>query len=124
MANVIEDHYRRCDEIVGNAMAAADDQTLFIVLSDHGFSTFRRGVHLNGWLHERPSNQKRMEASHVQLHRMEFSVGAGWLGYESLSENGRDIYHMLRQRYGFDKWDCWKQDADGEWIDGDLVAQS
>lgn len=54
---------------------------------------------------------------------MGFSVGA-WLGYESLSENGRDIYHMLRQRYGFDKWDCWKQDADGEWIDGDLVAQS
>ena len=52
MSNVIEDHYRRCDEIVGKAMAAADDQALFIVLSDHGFNSFQRGVHLNSWLHE------------------------------------------------------------------------
>jgi predicted AlkP superfamily phosphohydrolase/phosphomutase len=52
MANVIEDHYRRCDEIVGRAAARADDQTLFIVLSDHGFNSFQRGVHLNGWLHD------------------------------------------------------------------------
>ena len=77
-----------------------------------------------GWLHERPSNQRRMEATQVQLHRMGFSVGAGWNGYESLSENGKEIYHMLRQRYGFDRWDCWKQGSDGEWIDGDLVVQS
>jgi len=52
MANVIEDHYRRCDEIVGKAMAASDDETLFIVLSDHGFNSFQRGVHINSWLHE------------------------------------------------------------------------
>ena len=50
--NVIEDHYRRCDEVVGKAMAAADEETLFIVLSDHGFNSFQRGVHLNGWLRE------------------------------------------------------------------------
>ena len=79
---------------------------------------------LGGWLHERPSNQRRMEATHVQLHRMKFAVGAGWNGYESLSENGKDIYHMLRQRYGFDQWDSWEQVADGEWVDTDLVAQS
>src|SRR5262249_5009886 len=37
--------------IVGNAMAHADDRTLVIVLSDHGFNSFQRGVHLNTWLH-------------------------------------------------------------------------
>ena len=77
---------------------------------------------LGGWLHERPSNLRRMEATHVQLFRMKFAVGAGWRGYESLSENGKEIYHLLRQRYGFDQWDSWKQDAEGEWLDTDLVA--
>lgn len=52
MAKVIEDHYRRCDEIVGRAMASAGEQSLFIVLSDHGFNSFQRGVHLNSWLQE------------------------------------------------------------------------
>ncbi len=52
MSRVIEDHYRRCDEIVGKVMAAADDRTLLVVLSDHGFNGFQRGVHLNSWLHE------------------------------------------------------------------------
>ena len=77
---------------------------------------------LGGWLHERPSNLRHMEATHVQLHRMRFSVGAGWRGYESLSENGQEIYHQLRQRYGFDQWDSWEQNSDGEWLDADLIS--
>ncbi len=47
---VIADAYRRCDVIVGKALEYADDQTLFIALSDHGFNSFQRGVHLNSWL--------------------------------------------------------------------------
>lgn len=46
----IEEHYRRCDQIVGNALAAADDRTLVLTLSDHGFGSFRRQVSLNAWL--------------------------------------------------------------------------
>jgi predicted AlkP superfamily phosphohydrolase/phosphomutase len=48
----IEEHYRECDEIVGKAMAHVDDRTLFITLSDHGFNSVQRGVHLNTWLHD------------------------------------------------------------------------
>jgi len=48
--NVIEDHYRACDAILGRVLAAVDPETLVITLSDHGFTGFRRGVHLNGWL--------------------------------------------------------------------------
>lgn len=47
----IADTYRACDAAVGQALAAADDRTLVVALSDHGFSGFRRGVHLNTWLH-------------------------------------------------------------------------
>lgn len=48
----IEQHYRDCDEIVGRVAECADERTLLVVLSDHGFSSFRRGVHLNTWLFE------------------------------------------------------------------------
>ncbi len=49
----IEDHYRRCDELVGKVMNKCDDdETVLMVLSDHGFQSFRRGVDLNRWLIE------------------------------------------------------------------------
>ena len=51
-AHVIEEHYRECDEIVGEAMKHADEDTLFIVLSDHGMNSFQRGLNLNTWLYE------------------------------------------------------------------------
>src|ERR1043166_290831 len=49
--DTIDEHYRRCDQVVARVLAAADEETLVIVLSDHGFTSFQRGVHLNGWLH-------------------------------------------------------------------------
>jgi predicted AlkP superfamily phosphohydrolase/phosphomutase len=50
-ANAIEDLYRRMDDLVGRTMAKCDGtDTLLMVLSDHGFTTFRRGVDLNRWL--------------------------------------------------------------------------
>jgi predicted AlkP superfamily phosphohydrolase/phosphomutase len=52
LARVIEDHYADCDRVVGEALRYADDQTLVAVLSDHGVSSFRRGVHINTWLHD------------------------------------------------------------------------
>ena len=56
---------------------------------------------LGGWLHERKSNQRRMEATHVQLRRMGFKPGHSFMGFESLSENGKAIYCALEARYGF-----------------------
>ncbi len=51
-AHVIEQTYRRADAMVGQALQYADDSTLTIALSDHGFGSFRRCVDLNGWLLE------------------------------------------------------------------------
>jgi len=48
----IEQHYRDCDAIVGRVAQRANERTLLIVLSDHGFGSFRRGMHLNTWLFE------------------------------------------------------------------------
>jgi len=52
MKQVIREHYQECDAVVGKAMEHADDQTLMVVMSDHGFNSFQRGVHLNTWLHD------------------------------------------------------------------------
>jgi predicted AlkP superfamily phosphohydrolase/phosphomutase len=51
MARVIPEYYRRCDDVVGEALEYASEDALFIVLSDHGFCSFQREVHLNTWLH-------------------------------------------------------------------------
>jgi predicted AlkP superfamily phosphohydrolase/phosphomutase len=52
LARAIDEQYRSCDRIVGDVLARAGDDTLVIVLSDHGVGNFRRGVHLNTWLHD------------------------------------------------------------------------
>ncbi len=46
---VIEDLYRRMDQLVGKVMDKVDDQTVVLVMSDHGFTQFKRGVNLNSW---------------------------------------------------------------------------
>jgi predicted AlkP superfamily phosphohydrolase/phosphomutase len=48
----IEEHYRRGDEVVGQVLPYVDDRTLLIVLSDHGFGSFRRQFHVNKWLYD------------------------------------------------------------------------
>ena len=47
---VIRDHYRDCDAVVGRALDAVGDDALVLVCSDHGFTSFQRGLHINGWL--------------------------------------------------------------------------
>jgi len=49
---VIPDVYRRMDGILGKTLAKLTDKTALIVLSDHGFNTFRRAVNINTWLVE------------------------------------------------------------------------
>ncbi|MBI5865231.1 MAG: alkaline phosphatase family protein, partial [Planctomycetes bacterium] len=48
--DVIEKVYEEMDERVGEALAALHDDDLLLICSDHGFSSFRRGVNVNRWL--------------------------------------------------------------------------
>lgn len=48
----IEEVYTRCDELVGRTMDAIDQRSVLMVISDHGFKVFKRGVNLNSWLME------------------------------------------------------------------------
>jgi predicted AlkP superfamily phosphohydrolase/phosphomutase len=51
-SGAIEDLYRRADALVGKTLRHVDKNTVLFVLSDHGFTSFRRGVNLNSWLRE------------------------------------------------------------------------
>ncbi len=51
-ANVIRDLYIQMDELVGRVMKEIDNDTVLMVLSDHGFKPFRRAVELNRWLQQ------------------------------------------------------------------------
>jgi predicted AlkP superfamily phosphohydrolase/phosphomutase len=43
--------YQRMDSMLGEVFELTEDpDTLFMVISDHGFTNFRRGVNLNSWL--------------------------------------------------------------------------
>jgi len=44
--------YKQVDRAIGQAMATVDERTLLIVMSDHGFTSFRRQFNLNSWLME------------------------------------------------------------------------
>jgi len=48
--NAIEDLYKRNDELIGQVMGRLKKGDLLFVISDHGFTSFRRGVNLNRWL--------------------------------------------------------------------------
>ncbi len=51
--NAIEQIYIHADELVGKTMEKCDNEdTVLMVISDHGFNTFRYGVDLNRWLEE------------------------------------------------------------------------
>ncbi len=48
--DAIEKLYLHNDELVGKVMAKLRDDDLLVVCSDHGFTSFRRGINLNAWL--------------------------------------------------------------------------
>lgn len=42
--------YRQMDNVIGEALERVDDNTTLMVMSDHGFGSFRRQFNLNSWL--------------------------------------------------------------------------
>ncbi|MEW5975243.1 MAG: alkaline phosphatase family protein [Acidobacteriota bacterium] len=49
---VIEELYGRMDQLLGNVLEKVQEGDVLMVISDHGFTHFKRGVNLNTWLLE------------------------------------------------------------------------
>ncbi|MBN1481025.1 nucleotide pyrophosphatase [candidate division KSB1 bacterium] len=50
--NAIRDVYQVMDGVLGRVLKVVRQDTLLLVLSDHGFKSFRRGINVNSWLHQ------------------------------------------------------------------------
>jgi len=48
--DAIERVYRKCDEFIGEVMSRVGATTPILIVSDHGFHSFRQSVNLNTWL--------------------------------------------------------------------------
>jgi len=51
-ANTVEQLYARMDDMIGKVMKTIDKDDVLMVISDHGFKQFKRGVNLNSWLYK------------------------------------------------------------------------
>ena len=49
-ADLIPSLYRMADDIVGKALEMKGDDTTVVIMSDHGFSSWRRAFSVNSWL--------------------------------------------------------------------------
>lgn len=89
-STLIEQHYSRCDQLLAPVLEKMDGNTLLIVLSDHGFNTFRRAFDTNTWLYQngllalkngsKPSEEAGEAFASVDWsHTYAYAVGLGGL---------------------------------------------
>ncbi|NIM19969.1 MAG: nucleotide pyrophosphatase [Candidatus Latescibacteria bacterium] len=50
--DALYDMYREMDRLVADTLRHIDDRTALIIISDHGFKPFRKGINLNTWLQD------------------------------------------------------------------------
>jgi predicted AlkP superfamily phosphohydrolase/phosphomutase len=93
--NVIEDLYKSMDALVGRTMEKCrGEDNLLMVISDHGFNAFRRGLDLNRWLEEN---------GYLSLHEgrrnEEFLAGVDWSRTRAFALGLTGIFINLKGRY-------------------------
>ncbi len=87
-------YYEKIDRIIGEAAKNLDKDTTLIILSDHGFNSFRRSVHLNRWLLE---NGLLVLKNGVEESK-EFFDGIDWLKTKAYAVGFGGIYINLKGR--------------------------
>jgi predicted AlkP superfamily phosphohydrolase/phosphomutase len=101
----VEDHYCRYDALLSRVLEFVDENTLLVVLSDHGFNTFRRAFHVNTWLWENgllalKGNQKPDEALGDSFTAVDWSKTYAYalgLGGVYLNRKGREAQGILEE---------------------------
>lgn len=102
-ADAIPQVYERADALLGKVWSEVErPDTVFMVISDHGFTNFRRGVNLNTWLREngylalKPGHETSGEwFEHVDWSRTRaFSLGLTGM---FLNRKGREASGIVRE---------------------------
>ena len=91
----MRDTYRQIDEQVGKVMSAVGENTAIVVMSDHGFSSFRRQVHLNRWLEQH--GYLRLTDS-FNRDKYEWLQGIDWSATRAFAIGLNSLYLNVRGR--------------------------
>jgi predicted AlkP superfamily phosphohydrolase/phosphomutase len=103
--DAIERVYRRSDQLVGEVLDRVGPDTTVMVLSDHGFHSFRQAVNLNTWLLQegylarqgRPLGDKNLNDLFATG---QFWEGVDWSRTRAYSLGLGQVYFNLRGREG------------------------
>jgi predicted AlkP superfamily phosphohydrolase/phosphomutase len=87
--------YRQVDDAIGQALATLDERTLLFVMSDHGFTSFRRQFNLNSWLMD--AGYVRPKVSRVQSVNS-FFADVDWKRTKAYGLGINGLYLNLRGR--------------------------
>jgi predicted AlkP superfamily phosphohydrolase/phosphomutase len=103
--DAIERVYRRADDLVGRIQAKLPPDALFIVMSDHGFHSFRRSVNLNTWLVQNgymvfEGQESAKKGLSDLFGRGKFWEGVDWSRTRAYAVGLGQIYFNLRGREG------------------------
>jgi predicted AlkP superfamily phosphohydrolase/phosphomutase len=101
----IEKIYRRADDLVGRLQPKLPEGTVFMVMSDHGFHSFRRGVNLNTWLVQNGYMKFEGQLDNKKgladlFGRGKFFEGVDWTQTRAYAVGLGQIYFNLRGREG------------------------
>jgi predicted AlkP superfamily phosphohydrolase/phosphomutase len=107
--DAIERVYRRCDDFVGEVVSRVGPDTPILIVSDHGFHSFRQSVNLNTWLIQEGFMVLQGEASGEKKPKDPSGSGTFWenvdwsrtrayamgLGQVYLNLKGRERYGIV-----------------------------
>jgi len=101
--DAIEKVYRRADDLVGRLLAAVPKDAAFMVMSDHGFHSFRREVNLNTWLVQNgymafQGQESAKKGLEDLFGRGRFWEGVDWSKTRAYAVGLGQIYFNLRGR--------------------------
>ncbi|MGD8898041.1 MAG: alkaline phosphatase family protein, partial [Acidobacteriota bacterium] len=94
-ADVVPRVYEEMDGLVGYALDHLGDDTLLIVMSDHGFTSWRRTFNLNAWLHQ---NGYLAVKDETLPEGMELFQNVDWSGTRAYSIGMNGLYVNLQGR--------------------------
>jgi predicted AlkP superfamily phosphohydrolase/phosphomutase len=100
--DAIEKVYRRADDFVGRLRQKLPKDAVFMVMSDHGFHSFRREVNLNTWLVQNGymsvSGQSQEKNLQDLFGRGKFFEGVDWSKTRAYAVGLGQIYFNLKGR--------------------------
>ncbi|MEZ5318279.1 MAG: alkaline phosphatase family protein [Vicinamibacterales bacterium] len=103
--DAIENVYKRADDFVGRLRAKLPPDVLFMVMSDHGFHSFRRSVNLNTWFVQNgymafEGQQSEQKTLADLFGRGRYFEGVDWSRTKAYAVGLGQIYFNLRGREG------------------------